>query len=248
MVGKDQAKVEKTYEEEITQIKKDLIAEIKNQRPKTNPEFTKEENDLIKEYLELSDADLESLSPEDLFVLNDLLENVSNGEIDYYRFNNVVSKAANNKAGVEVGKQLKASKLSLGSAELRKKMAQFESSFWEGLLGLGRATSGPLQKFIISPFNRAIGSYEKFLRDGYNDFLKLKKKYKIDDKGMNKIGMLTTYLQEYMAQFDPKNKGVKDIGKRDWFKEILDTETMRDDYSPEELKIIEEIHKSLPKD
>lgn len=255
MVGKDQAEIEKRYEKEITQIKKDLIAEIKKQRPKNNAEFTKEENDLIKEYLELSNADLESLSPEDLFVLNDLLENVSNGEIDYYRFKNVVSKAANNKAGVEVGKQLKGSKLSLGSAKLREEMAKFESSFWEGLLGLGRATSGPLQKFIISPFNRAIGSYEKFTRDGYNDFLNLKKKYKIDDsklvkstKQMSKIGMLTTYLQEYMAQFDANNKGVKDIGKRDWFKEILATETMRDDYSPEELKIIEEIHKSLPKD
>lgn len=65
---------------------------------------------------------------------------------------------------------------------------------------------------------------------------------------MNKIGMLTTYLQEYMAQFDPKNKDIKDIGKRDWFKQILDSETMRDDYSPEELKIIEEIYKTLPKD
>jgi hypothetical protein len=248
MVGKDQAEVEKRYEKEITQRKKDLIAEIKKQRPKTNPEFTKEENDLIKEYLELSDADLQGLSPEDLFVLNDLLENISNGEIDYYRFKNVVSKAANNKAGIEVGKQLKESKLSLGSAELRKKMAQFESSFWEGLLGLGRATSGPLQKFIISPFNRAIGSYEKFIREGFNDFLKLKNKYKISDKDMNKIGVLTTYLQEYMAQFDSKNNGVKDIGKRDWFKKILDSETMRDDYSPEELKIIEEIHESLPKD
>jgi len=248
IIGKDQSKVENKYAVKITKIKKDLIAEINKQRPKTNPEFTKEENDLIKEYLELSDADLESLSPEDLFVLNDLLDNISNGEIDYYRFKNVVSKAANNKAGVEVGKQLKTSKLSLGSAKLREEMAKFESAFWEGLLGLGRATSGPLQKFIISPFNRAIGSYEKFIREGFNDFLKLKKKYKIDDKGMNKIGMLTTYLQEYMAQFDPKNKGVKDIGKRDWFKEILDTETMRDDYSPEELKIIEEIYKSLPKD
>lgn len=248
MVGKDQATVEKTYEKEIIKIKKDLIAEIKKQRPKTNPEFTKEENDLIKEYLELSDADLKSLSPEELFILNDLLDNINNGEIDYYRFKNIVSKAGSNKAGVEVGKQLKGSKLSLGSAELRKKMAQFESAFWEGLLGLGRATSGPLQKFIISPFNRAIGSYEKFIRDGFNDFLNLKKKYGIKNEQMNKIGILTTYLQEYMAQFDPKNKGVKDIGKRDWFKEILDTETMRDDYSPEELKIIEEIHKSLPKD
>jgi hypothetical protein len=248
MVGKDQAEIEKRYEKQISELKRGLIAEIKTQRPKTNPEFTKEENDLIKEYLELSNTDLESLSPEDLFVLNDLLDNISNGEIDYYRFKNVVSKAANNKAGVEVGKQLKGSKLSLGSAKLREEMAKFESAFWEGLLGLGRATSGPLQKFVISPFNRAIGSYEKFIREGFNDFLKLKKKYKIDDKGMNKIGMLTTYLQEYMAQFDPNNNGVKDIGKRDWFKEILASETMRDDYSPKELKIIEEIHKSLPKD
>jgi hypothetical protein len=247
IIGEDQSKVEKKYAVQISKIKKGLISEIKNQRPNTNTEFTKEENGLIKEYLELSDADLESLSPEDLFVLNDLLENISNGEIDYYRFKNVVSKATNNKAGVEVGEQLKGSKLSLGSTELRKRMAQFESSFWEGLLGLGRATSGPLQKFIISPFNRAIGSYEKFLRDGYNDFLKLKKKYGIKDNQMNKIGMLTTYLQEYMAQFDPKNKGVKDIGKRDWFKQILSSD-MIDDYSPEELKIIEQIHKSLPKD
>jgi hypothetical protein len=253
--GKNQATIEKKFAEQIKKIKSDLISEIKTQRPKTNPEFTKEENDLIKEYLELSDADLESLSPEELFILNDLLENISNGEIDVFRFGNIVSKASKNKEGVAVGKQLKGSKLSLGSAELRKKMAQFESSFWEGLLGLGRATSGPLQKFIISPFNRAIGSYEKFLRDGYNDFLKLKKKYKIDDsklikstKQMTKIGMLTTYLQEYMAQFDPNNKGVDNIGKRDWFKEILASETMRDDYSPEELKIIEEVYKSLPKD
>jgi len=248
MVGKDQAAVEKRYEKEISKIKSDLISEIKKQRPKTNAKFSKEENDLIKEYLELSEDDLKSLSPENLFILNDLLDNINNGEIDYYRLKDIVSKAANNKAGVEVGKQLKASKLSLGSAELRNKMAQFESSFWEGLLGLGRATSGPLQKFIISPFNRAIGSYEKFIRDGFNDFLKLKKRYDIKDKDMNKIGMLTTYLQEYMAQFDPKNKGIDNIGKRDWFKQILDSETMRDDYSPEELKIIEEIHKSLPKD
>jgi hypothetical protein len=246
--GKNQATIEKKFSEQINKIKSDLISEIKKQRPKTNPEFTKEENDLIKEYLELSDADLESLSPEELFILNDLLENIKNGEIDVFRFGNIVSKASKNKEGIALGKQLKGSKLSLGSAELRKKMAQFESSFWEGLLGLGRATSGPLQKFIISPFNRAIGSYEKFLRDGYNDFLNLKKKLKDKKNSMNKIGMLTTYLQEYMAQFDPDNKGVDNIGKRDWFKQILDSETMRDDYSPEELKIIEEIHKSLPKD
>lgn len=248
IIGEDQAKVENKYASQISKIKKDLITEIKNQRPKPNPNFTKEQNDLIKEYLQLNDSDIENLSPEDLFILNDLLENISNGEIDYYRLSDIVSKAAGKQEGVAVGKQLKGSKLSLRSEELRKEMAKFESAFWEGLLGLGRATSGPLQKFIISPFNRAIASYEKFTRDGYNDFLKLKDKYGIKKDQMNKIGMLTTYLQEYMAQFDPKNKGVKDIGKRDWFKEILSNEDMRDDYSPEELKTIENIYKTLPKD
>ena len=253
--GKTQAVIDRKFAEPIAKIKKGLIADIKNQRPKPNPNFTKEQNDLIKEYLQINDSDIEKLSPEDLFILNDLLDNISNGEIDYYRLSDIVSRAAGKQEGVGVGKQLKESKVSLGSAKLREEMAKFESAFWEGLLGLGRATSGPLQKFIISPFNRAIGSYEKFNRDGFNDFLNLKKKYKIDrfdplnkSKDMHKIGMLTTYLQEHMAQFDSKNKGVKDIGKRDWFKEILDTETMRDDYSPEELKIIEEIYKTLPKD
>jgi hypothetical protein len=248
LIGENQAAVEKEYSKEIAKIKSDLISEIKKQRPRPNPEFTKEENDLIKEYLELSDSDIQTLSPEELFFLNDLLENIKNGEIDVFRFGNIVSKASKNREGVAVSKQLKESKLSLRSAELRKKMAQFESAFWEGLLGLGRATSGPLQKFIVSPFNRAIGSYEKFLREGFNEFLNLKKKYKIKDKDMSKIGMLTTYLQEHMAQFDPDNKGVENIGKRDWFKKILASETMRDDYSPEELKIIEEVYKSLPKD
>lgn len=253
--GETQAVIDKKFAEPIAKIKNGIIADIKKQRPKTNPNFTNEENGLIKEYLQLNDSDIESLSPEDLFILNDLLDNISNGEIDYYRLSDIVSRAAGKQEGVGVSKQLKGSKVSLGSAKLREEMAKFESAFWEGLLGLGKATSGPLQKFIISPFNRAIGSYEKFTRDGYNDFLKLKKKYKIDSfdplnksKDMHKIGMLTTYLQEYMAQFDPKNKGVKDIGKRDWFKEILASETMRDDYSPKELKIIEEIYKSLPKD
>ena len=246
--GETQAVVDRKFAEQIDKIKRGMIADIKNQRPKPNPNFTKEENDLIKEYLQLSDDDLKNLSPEDLFILNDLLDNISNGEIDYYRLNDIVSRAVGKQEGVAVGKQLKQSKLSLRSEELRKEMAKFESAFWEGLLGLGRATSGPLQKFIISPFNRAIGSYEKFTRDGYNDFLKLKDKYGIKKDQMNKIGMLTTYLQEYMAQFDPKNKGVKDIGKRDWFKEILSNEDMRDDYSPEELKTIEDIYKTLPKD
>ncbi len=246
--GKTQAVVDRKFAEQIDKIKKGMIADIKNQRPKPNPNFTNEQNDLIREYLQLNDSDIDKLSPEDLFILNDLLDNISNGEIDYYRLSDIVSRAAGKQEGAAVGKQLKGSKLSLGSAKLREEMAKFESSFWEGLLGLGRATSGPLQKFIISPFNRAIGSYEKFNRDGFNYFLKLKGKYSIKKDQMNKIGMLTTYLQEYMAQFDPKNKDIKDIGKRDWFKEILSDENMRDDYSPEELKIIEKIYKSLPKD
>ena len=267
LVGKDQADVEEQYKDEITKIKKDLISEIKNQRPKASRDFSNAENDLIRRYLELSDADLQSLSPEELFILNDLLENISNGEIDVSRFSPIVSKAYTSSGLDPLAKQINKSKFDKNSEEGRQELSEQESSFWEGLLGMGRAKAGALQKLIISPFNRAIGSYEKFSRDGLNEFLKLKKKYKIDSfdplktsKDMHKIGMLTTYLQEYMAQFDSKNDGVKDIGKRDWFKEIINNRAMRDNYSSgkpsvlksiglgkSEVDIIEEIWKSLPK-
>ena len=267
MVGKDQAAVEKEYEKEITKIKKDLISEIKNQRPKVSRDFSNVENDLIRKYLEMSDADLESLSPEELFILNDLLENISNGEIDVSRFGPIVSKAYTSSGLDPLAKQINKSKFDKNSEEGRQALSEQESSFWEGLLGMGRAKVGALQKLIISPFNRAISSYEKLNREGYNEFLRLKNKYKIDkfdplknSKDMHKIGMLTTYLQEHMAQFDSKNKDVKDIGKRDWFKEILNSRAMRDNYSSgkpsvfksiglgkSELDIIKEIWDSLPK-
>jgi hypothetical protein len=260
-VGKDQAAVEETYEKEINKIKSDLISEIKTQRPKTNPQFSNEENDLIRRYLELSDADLKSLSPEDLFVLNDLLYNISNGEIDPYRFSDVVSRAYTSSGIDPLAKQIDDSKFDMTSTEGRKELSENESSFWEGLLGMGRAKAGALQKFIVSPFNRAIASYENSMRKSFDEFLKLKKKYDIDNEQMNKIGMLTTYLQEYMAQFDPKNKGVDNIGKRDWFKEILSDKSMRSKYSTgkpslkkmiglgsSDIDVIEKIWKSLPKD
>jgi hypothetical protein len=259
--GETQAVIEKKFAEQIAKIKKDLIAEIKKQRPRVSRDFSKEENDLIRKYLELSDADLESLSPEDLFILNDLLDNISNGEIDNFRFNEIISKAYTSDGANRLAKQIDDSKFDMTPEEGMKELSEYESSFWEGLLGMGRAKSGALQKFVVSVFNRAIASYENLTRDGYNEFSKLKNKYKMSDKDMHKLGILTTYLQEYMAQFDPKNEGIKDIGKRDWFKEILSSKSMRSKYSSgkpsilkviglgkSEIDIIEEIWNSLPKD
>jgi predicted GNAT family acetyltransferase len=259
--GETQADIEKKFASQIAKIKKGLIAEIKNQRPKVSRDFSNAENDLIRKYLELSDADLQSLSPEELFILNDLLENISNGEIDNFRFNEIISKAYTSDGANRLAKQIDDSKFDMTTEKGIKELSENESSFWEGLLGMGRSKSGALQKFVVSVFNRAIASYESLTRDGYNEFLKIKKKYKMSDKDMHKIGMLTTYLQEYMAQFDSKNKDVKDIGKRDWFKEILNNTSMRNKYSSgkpsvlkliglgkSEIDIIEEIWDSLPKD
>jgi hypothetical protein len=261
-VGKDQAAVEKKYEKELTALKKGLVQEIIGLRPEVHPDFTPEEAALINKYLELSEADLESLSPEDLYILNDLLNNIKEDvQLDYYRLSEIVSKAYTNAGGQKLAEQLKESKFNKSSDEGKKLLLEQESAFWEGLLGLGRATSGALQKFIVSPFNRAIASFENFMKDGYSDFLKLKKKYRMKNYNMHRLGVFTTYLQEYMAQFDPANKNVKDIGKRDWFGEIISNEGMRDGYKSAkpsaarligmgntELKTIEKIHKSLPKD
>jgi uncharacterized protein Veg len=260
-VGNDQAAVEKKYEKEITQIKNDLINDIKKKRPKRNADFSNEENNLINKYLTLNNSDLSSLSPEDLFILNDILENISNGEIDYYRFSDIISRAFTNDGVNQLAKQIEDSKFDMSSEKGRQKLSEQESAFWEGLLGMGRIKAGALQKFVISTFNRAIASYESFIKNGYNEFLSFKKKYNIKDNEMHKIGMLTTYLQEYMAQFDSKNKGIDGIGKRDWFKEILNNEAMKDNYSSgkpsvlkmiglgsSEIEIIQEIWNKLPKD
>ena len=261
-VGKDQAAVEKKYEKELAALKEKLVQEIMGLRPEVHPDFTSEEVALINKYLELSESDLESLSPEDLYILNDLLNNIKEDvQLDYYRLSEIVSKAYTNAGGQKLAEQLNESKFNKSSDEGKKLLLEQESAFWEGLLGLGRATSGALQKFIVSPFNRAIASFENFMKDGYSEFLKLKKKYRMKDYNMHRLGVFTTYLQEYMAQFDPANKNVKDIGKRDWFGEIISNEGMRDGYKSAkpsaarligmgdaDLKTIEKIHKSLPKD
>lgn len=260
-VGKDQDAVENKYEKELTELKNKLVEDIKNLKPSENDDFSNEENELIKKYLEISESDLKQLSPENLYVLNDILENIKNGEMDYYRFNEIVSKAYTIKDGMRVAKDLSEARFDMSTDEGKRKLSEYESSFWEGVLGLGRVKSGAVQKFIISPFMRAISSYENFLKKGYNAFLDLKKKYNIKEKDMHKLGMLTTYLQEYMAQFDPDNKNATDIGTRDWFKEILEDPDMKSDYpsakpsifnyvgrGKSEFDVIKKIWDSLPKD
>ena len=261
-VGKDQAAVEKKYEKELAALKEKLVQEINGLKPEVHPDFTPEEAALINKYLELSDADLASLSPEDLYILNDLLNNIKEDvQLDYYRLSEIVSKAYTNAGGKKLAEQLNESKFNKSTDEGKKLLLEQESAFWEGLLGLGRAASGALQKFIVSPFNRAIASYENTMKDGYFEFSKLKKKYKMKDYNMHRLGMFATYLQEYMAQFDSANKNVKDIGTRDWFGEIISNNEMRNGYKSAkpsakrlmglgdtELKTIEKIYNSLPKD
>ena len=260
-VGKDQAAVEQKYKKELDALKDDLLKGIKSLRPSTSSNFTNEENALIKKYLELSDNDIKSLSPTELYILNDLLDNIKSGEFDYYRFSEVLSKAYTNEQGNKLAEQSKNINLNSKNNEVKQKLSEYESSFWEGLLGFGSATSSALQRFVVSPFNRAIASFENYLKDGNNKFLDLKKKYNIKEKDMHKLGMLTTYLQEYMAQFDASNQGVKNIGSRDWFREIINNDEMRGEYNKStsflkklgikkssDDKIIEQIWNSLPKD
>lgn len=270
-IGTQQQQVEQKFESEIAQLKIDLINEIRNKPISNSSEFTAEENAVIDKFNELNNNDLRQLSPENLFVLNELMDNIKVGEIDLFRFNDILSKAYTIDAGKQVAEQASKSELLKGKKvineqEIRDNISEQESAFWEGLLGLGRRTSGAFQKFIISPFQRAISSYEKEIKDGYDAFLKAKKKYNISDKQMDKIGMVATYLQEYMAQYNPKWKNTKEIGSRDWFKTILETPSMKAKYPAaaqttwekirtavgfkpkSQIELIEELWKSLPKD
>jgi hypothetical protein len=145
----------------------------------------------------------------------------------------------------------------LNTTTAARKLAKQESTFIEGVLGLGRSQAGAVSKYVVSEVERAAGNYSLGIKDGLNELMKAKGN--LDKKSMHKIGMVVTYLQEYMAQFNPSNKNTPDIGTRDWFGQMLSDAKMKNDYASISVnlgtlrnqskeQIIRDLYDSMPKD
>jgi len=258
-VGKDQATVESKYASEITSLKTDLINEIRSKQKSTGiSQVTTEEKKLLEEFYKLDNNDLRSLSPEELYNLSSILDNVMDeGRVDVFRLSPLVNRAKAASEATQLQEQLSKAKpfqdIKKSVEEVVKKMGMTYSSFWENTLGLGAVNYGAFQKYVVAPMERAIGSYRRDVQEGYKTFNDLKKKYGVNtEKQMNKIGMIATYLREYGMSNDPKYKGKKDgkgnqFGTRDWFAFVLTDPETRARMKTEEIDELQKLYDQLPK-
>ena len=252
-IGSSQKEIEDKFESEIKIIKTDIVTNL----PKLDTQnLSEEEQAIIDEFNSLNNSDLMELSPEKLFILNDLINNINTGEfIDVYRLEDVISDAVSSYQAKHIAKQANKSKATKKDIpQMVKKLSTQESAFWEGILGLGRSKVGAYGKFITSAYDRAVAMYHETIYKGQSFYSKLIKKHKIKRESKYKIGLIVNYLQEYMAQFDPKNSKVENIGNRDWWYEISNTPKEIDEYSTDsslrkksEKQTIENAYNSLPK-
>jgi len=276
-VGKDQEAVEAKYATQIETIKKNMIAELRQSINTLSTEGqTAPEKALLNDFFDLTDADLENLTPEELYNLQSILDNVKEyGYVDVFRLNPLVVKARTyGKPTAELTNQIKKAK-SFNDAfkdkfEAVRKLGGTFSSFWETSLGLQNLGMGAFTKYIAAPMEKAVATYRREVENAYSEYIKIKNKYGIkndvpfgikknlmDKAGketnqMTKLGMISTYLREYAMSFDEKYAGKKDtdqqsFGTRDWFAQILEDAEIRSNYTKDEIDRIREVHNKLPK-
>ena len=258
-VGKDQSAVETKYASEINSIKTDLINELKQRYNSASLQNMNDEGKaLLKEYEKLDNNDLRNLSPEELYNLQSIFDNIIDiGYVDIFRLNALIGKAKAETNAKNLASQVSLAKpfalKNLSVQEMTDKLAETYSAFWENVMGLNSRVAGAYQNRVVAPMERAIGKYRDSVQDGYKKFYELKKKYNLEKEDMDAIGMVATYLREYgLGQQDGK-KGLKDgkgnkFGERDWFKEMIASQSKTLTITKKELDAIKKIWDKLPKD
>ena len=253
-VGEKTKAVEEKFKTEIDILKNDMVSNITDANGriniKDNKDWTAEEGKVIEDLMDNTTDDLRRLDPETLYDLENAIENINNGEVDLTVLHDIESSLVARRAAKEINTQVaKKGKFPFKSyGEAARELKKYEASFVEGILGLGRSAVGAFGKFIISPLERAAGDYTKSIEDAYNVFLEAKKKANVSKDAMDKLGVVSTYLQEYMAQFNPRWKKVDGIGSRDWFNKILSDEGMLLEYEDKaQVDRIRKATESLPK-
>jgi hypothetical protein len=257
-VGKDKQAIEDKYASEIASIKTDMVLSINDLVKQIDKDqLSKEELELVQRLEKLNNNDLRSLSLEDIHNLQSLIENLNSGEsLDVFRLSPILDNAEiNSRELKELSEQInkaKDFKTAFDTVEeATRKLSETFSSFWEYTLGLGAKQYGAFQKYIVTPFERAISSYRNELQQGFNFYNEAKKKYGIkDQEQLVKIGMIATYLREYGLSQDPNKKDKKDdkgnqLGTRDWFKNIIENKSTSIPQS--EIDVIKKIWDGLPK-
>jgi len=237
---------------ELTSLKTDLIQDIFDRVKSIGTlNLTGPTKDLLKDVYNLDNDQLRQLTVDELITLSDILELAQqDGYVDAFRLSPIIAKAIGREAAPSVAEQLKKAKPIKEQADVLERLRTVSSTFWEGALGLGKIRQGAYYRNLVAPIQRASAAYIELVQGGRRFFAEAKKKYKLKQDNMDRIGMAALYLREYALRFDPSKAGKKDengleYGTRDWFGEILGGDLSR--YNSKEQRRMRKAYESLPK-
>jgi hypothetical protein len=220
-------------EKQIEDIKETFINEIKNKELKPRYETTAEEKELIQKINNIREEDLINLNVQDLYILNEAKSIANESYIDVRKLSTVLNSIEATYAkfvGEQINSRTEGSKK---TNQLIDDLLKKDDTYWEYALGLPVNKVGELFLRIISPFRKGVANYVndiKVIRKSMYDIYKKnklkttflpsmmggKKETQLKTE-FHKMGMVVHFLQEYVSQFNPKLKNIKDIGARDEF-------------------------------
>lgn len=217
-IGFTQKDFEEKNAEQIAAIKQEYIDMIKaKQDEKLDLVLNEQEEALLEKVSLITEEKLKSMSPEELYVLNEAYDVAKEGYFDANKFNEALN-ASSAIEGKAVADQINSGrKNTKQDDEIYKKLRTADDVYWEMELGLPIQKVGALYRYIVAPITRNVANYVGLK----NQFMQLRQKvdkaYKMTPVQQEKLGMYTMFLQEYERRFDPKQKNMKGVGTRDEF-------------------------------
>jgi len=253
-IGTEQADIESRYANRINALKEEFIQELKERTDMIDTKgLNDEEAKLVERLLQLTKSRIKSLSPEKIFELQSIADNIINdGIVDVFRLNPLLIEAEKKMEAEEVAIQINKAEKFLDAFkdkfEAVKKLGATYSTFWESTLGLNSIRFGAFTNNIAVPMERAVAAYRRSIKKALTDYQAIKKKHRIKDDQLVKLGMISVYLREYGMNFNEELAGKKDadgntFGTRDWFENI----EQYDDYTKKERNEIKKVWDSLTK-
>lgn len=232
-----QEQYETKYKDAIADMKAirvdHILSRIKELDPYKNPSgyndlnLSEEAKTILKQLSDIGVDGINQMTFEEVTTLGDILDLVQqDGYTDLSRLAPILSSAIARQNAEKIAPQIEKAKDIENIKKLQSDLSRVDSAFREGVMGLGRAKYGAFYNRLIAPMQRASAKHFNFVNSGRKVFNNKKKELNLNEKNMDRIGMVMFYLREHALSFDPKFQDKSDekngkYGFRDWFHDIL---------------------------
>ena len=274
-IGDSLEKFEKKNEEDIVKVKGELIGDITDTKLNdfSKVKYTSEpEKELLSKLEKVDKSFLDKMPLYDLDTFSKLIKNAREGFLDVFRVNNVLSRTNGIANGEAFSKDLGSVSKVLDT--IKDYISKFEVQSYTDIpkaIGIKSALKGESKATAIDrisdSFREGLSKEQSFRKKmidelhsiqrknniivgikNHNDRrLRIKNKRKdISGYSLHKVGVISLYIDEYMAQFNDKGKKAG-AGDRDWLKNVLENPSERKKYDKPTQIILDDIYSSLPK-